>query len=181
MNRIMTVVFYSLSLWFTALPVHAATVNFTSILNGLSAGTSSIATGTALMSFDDVSNLFDLSINVIGLNKSTLTNSHIHLGAPGVNGGVIFGLGAGSSPNWTDTATGMSLALTGQTFPAANEAALLAGNTYLNLHTAAFPNGEIRGQLTPVPLPAAAWLLGSGLIGLLGVASRKHRASRQHV
>ena len=105
----------------------------------------------------------------------TQIESHIHLGASGVNGGVIFGLGTGSSPNWTNTATGMSLSLTGQTFPAANVAALLAGNTYLNLHTAAFPAGAIRGQLTAVPVPAAAWLLGSGLIGLVA-ASRKKAA-----
>jgi hypothetical protein len=27
--------------------------------------------------------------------------------------------------------------------------------------------------MTPVPVPAAVWLLGSGLIGLAGVAKRK--------
>ena len=175
MKRITTLVLFSLSMLFAAVSVQAATVTFTSTINGSNAGTGSAATGTALMSFDDMTNLFDLSINVIGLTKTTLTNSHIHLGASGVNGVFIFGLGAGSSPNWTNTATGMSLALTGQTFPAANVAALLAGNTYLNLHTAAFPAGAIRGQLTAVPVPAAAWLLGSGLIGLVA-ASRKKAA-----
>lgn len=30
-------------------------------------------------------------------------------------------------------------------------------------------------QMTPVPLPAAAWLLGSGLVGLLGLGSRRKR------
>lgn len=29
------------------------------------------------------------------------------------------------------------------------------------------------GSYTPVPVPAAAWLLGSGLLGLMGVARRK--------
>lgn len=29
------------------------------------------------------------------------------------------------------------------------------------------------GDVAPVPLPAAAWLLGSGLLGLIGVARRK--------
>ncbi len=29
------------------------------------------------------------------------------------------------------------------------------------------------GRVSPVPLPAAAWLFGSGILGLLGVASRR--------
>lgn len=32
---------------------------------------------------------------------------------------------------------------------------------------------EVRFEGSPVPVPAAAWLLGSGLLGLIGVARRK--------
>jgi len=32
---------------------------------------------------------------------------------------------------------------------------------------------HLEGQVSSVPVPAAAWLFGSGLLGLLGVASRK--------
>jgi hypothetical protein len=52
---------------------------------------------------------------------------------------------------------------------------LNSGEAYLNIHTTIVPGGEIRGFLTPeaVPLPAAAWLFGSSLIGLLGVSRSK--------
>jgi PEP-CTERM motif len=31
----------------------------------------------------------------------------------------------------------------------------------------------IDGLLTPVPVPAAVWLFGSGLLGLIGIARKK--------
>jgi hypothetical protein len=54
---------------------------------------------------------------------------------------------------------------------------LLAGRFYVNIHTDAFPNGEIRGQLLPVeeppppgviplPAPIAIGLIGLGAAGL---------------
>jgi hypothetical protein len=44
------------------------------------------------------------------------------------------------------------------TIGAADVSDLLAGLFYINVHTAANAGGEIRGNLTVVPLPAAAWL-----------------------
>jgi hypothetical protein len=34
-------------------------------------------------------------------------------------------------------------------------------------------NDVIEGSVSTVPVPAAAWLFGSGLLGLVGVARRK--------
>lgn len=67
------------------------------------------------------------------------TAAHIHEGAPGVAGPVIFPLSETSpgSGIWTS-----KIALTEAQFNS-----LQAGNFYFNVHSAAFPNGEIRGQL----------------------------------
>ena len=50
--------------------------------------------------------------------------------------------------------------------------AIVAGNSY------AIEFGSVTGEvygvdLAPIPVPAAVWLFGSGLIGLVGVARRK--------
>ena len=67
------------------------------------------------------------------------TVMHIHRGAPGVNGPIAFDLGDPASPV-TATWTGMT---------PADISELLAGNLYLNIHTAGRPAGEIRGQILP--------------------------------
>ena len=72
MRRITTLVFFSLAMLFTAVSVQAATVTFTSTINGGNSvpANASTATGTALMSFDDMTNLFNLSIDLVGLDPA---------------------------------------------------------------------------------------------------------------
>ncbi|HJZ45969.1 MAG TPA: CHRD domain-containing protein [Roseiflexaceae bacterium] len=65
------------------------------------------------------------------------TAAHIHKGAPGVAGPPIITLPAGNPKQGT-------VSLSGQ-----NVADLLAGLLYVNIHTSANPNGEIRGQILP--------------------------------
>jgi hypothetical protein len=66
----------------------------------------------------------------------TATASHIHTGAVGVNGNVLYPL--------TLTASG---AKGTQAITTADLTNLNAGNLYINAHTAANPGGEIRGQI----------------------------------
>ena len=93
---------------------------------------------------------------------------HVHGPAePGVDASVILNIGIAAS--FVDigggqlqlTATGLSSAdLTD------NEAALLGGLTYLNLHTNDYPGGEIRGQIVPEPGTAALALAGLAALGV---------------
>ncbi len=57
---------------------------------------------------------------------------------------------------------------------AVQEADLLAGLWYLNLHTASSPGGEIRGQVNVVPEPTTLTLLAGGLL-LMAVRRREQK------
>jgi hypothetical protein len=57
---------------------------------------------------------------------------------------------------------------------AALVAGLLAGETYINIHTTMFPGGEIRGFLSAVPEPATWAMMLIGFLGL-GFAFRGSR------
>jgi len=77
------------------------------------------------------------------------TAMHIHGPATnGENAGVMVSLVPYSFPA-VDPAKG-GVIVGDVPWPADDTAALLAGHTYLNVHTAAYPGGEIRGQLVPV-------------------------------
>lgn len=56
------------------------------------------------------------------------------------------------------------------------------GNVFFAAHVAGFDDGQGNtsayfGGSTPVPVPAAAWLFGSGLLGLVGAARRKRNTN----
>ena len=79
------------------------------------------------------------SITVRGM---TPTVAHIHDGASGQNGPVIVKL---------DKTEGGFAVPAGTRLNEAQLARFNAGATYINVHSEAFPPGEIRGQLTPAP------------------------------
>lgn len=146
----------------------AAIVNLTAVLDGAQAnagaGTGSSGTGSATMTLDTTSNLF--SWNVLWSGLTNETNAHFHGPAlPNQNAGVQVGIGVGSNP-----------AISSATITSGQATDLLAGLWYINIHTSVFPGGEIRGQVSTIPIPAAMWLFGSGLLGLVGIARRKKAA-----
>lgn len=84
---------------------------------------------------------------VVALTVSNITGVlavHIHEGARGVPGGVIFDLGGAGMT--TLTVDDFSASGTVTTFAGAVKA-ILNGNTYINVHTTAYNEGEIRGQI----------------------------------
>ncbi len=69
------------------------------------------------------------------------TAAHIHLAAPGANGPVIVPLTKVGEDGWT-VGPGAKL-------QDAHYQAFKDGRLYVNVHSAANPNGEIRGQIKP--------------------------------
>ena len=78
------------------------------------------------------------SVTTTGVNG---TAAHIHEGAPGKAGGVIIPLVKGGDGTWNVPA--------GAKLTDAQEAAYKAGNLYVNVHSEAHKDGEIRGQIKP--------------------------------
>ena len=96
--------------------------------------TGSTFTGSATLTFDSTTKIFTLSVTH---TVASPTNGHIHKGVVGVSGPVIFPFASFTSP----------ISYTSPVLDAGQEADLRAGLYYVNIHTAAFPGGEIRGQL----------------------------------
>ncbi len=90
---------------------------------------------------------FNVTVDPASLT-GPMTSAHFHLAPAGTPGGVVrnlfpdFGGGNTASGVWASTDASQPLT-------PALVTALLAGNLYVNIHTAANPSGEIRGQILP--------------------------------
>lgn len=97
----------------------------------------STATGQATVTFNTSTKVLSWNVSYRG-TTGPITGAHIHGPAgAGANAGVVVPF----TPPLTSPITGSA------TLTDAQIAQLMAGQWYVNLHTAAHPGGEIRGQL----------------------------------
>jgi subtilisin family serine protease len=99
-------------------------------------------TGSASFSYLPESNHLDYSVTISATAPVTLTASHIHDGNYFESGPVLYPLFSG--PQYvTDTFTFEGTVVIDE----ADEAALLSGDLYVNVHSTARPAGAVRGQV----------------------------------
>ena len=165
--------------------------------------TASTGSGTAILDLDVAAHTLRVQIAFSGLVPTAppgatagTTAAHIHCCLPssfatGVNAGVAtttptfanFPLGvlAGTYDNTLDLLSASSynpafVTLVGGLANAETSLVngLLGGLTYLNVHSSAFPGGEIRGFVVQIPEPETYALLLAGL-AIIGISMRKRR------
>jgi len=131
----------------SAFPATAGTVTFNAILNG---GNECIAGPTCLQGDPDAYGVATITMptktticfSILIDNVDPPTAAHIHAGTAAVNGGIIVPLAPpatgnpGASSNCVGTPAGFNASL-----------AKDPASFYVNVHTGAFPNGAMRGQV----------------------------------
>ena len=191
--------------------VLATPVSFTAVLSGAAEAppNSSPGVGFATVIFDPTLHTMGLSVTFSGLvgltngflpRGTTIAHMHCCTAAPTAGNvgvatqtptftGFPVGVTAGTYTNLFDLTlvSSFNAAFVGNNggTAASAEAALLAGamanKAYLNIHSNAFPGGEIRGflvQAQAVPEPGSLALLGLGLEAL-AFAQRKRASLSQ--
>lgn len=172
---------------------HAMPIVYTATLTGTAENppNASPGTGFAQVEYDALTHLLHVEVEFDDL-LGTVTAAHIHccVDAPGVVGVATTvptfpffptGVTSGSYDRTFDLTLASSFnpafilangAVAGA--EAALAAGLDAGRAYFNIHTTAFPAGEIRGFLVAVPEPATLPLLGLGVLSLLALRRKRH-------
>lgn len=148
---------YSLALALVALLAIAGSTSADTGLVAQLLGTNEVpanpspAVGNGTFVINNAGTLCTFSINYTGL-VAPVTANHIHKAPVGVNGPVIFPINQNIGS--TSGVLSGSFAMT-----AAQVSDMVGGLNYANIHTQAFPGGEIRGQLglDATPNKATTW------------------------
>jgi hypothetical protein len=115
------------------------------------------ATGRTIVLLSSDERTLSYQLTADGL--TSILAAHIHVAPPGTPGPIVLPLVTGSFTNplhaTLSAADFVPDAADGLASFADFVAALRAGHTYVNVHTAAHGNGEIRGQLEDVALSAS--------------------------
>ena len=99
-----------------------------------SVSTTAMGTGTFLLTINGL----EYDITLENMSSTEITGAHFHRGSASTEGSIVETIhfnGLRASGTWTD--------LTSE-----ERANLLDGNIYVNVHTNAYPDGEIRGQVS---------------------------------
>jgi hypothetical protein len=134
--------------------------------------TASVATGSATFKIATTETTIDFNVTH---DATSPVSVDVHIGTAGSNGPVILTLGlipVSTPTTGTLTPADFTPAPTQGINSFVNACdAMMAGNTYVSVTTAGFPNGEIRGQIGPVSMNA------SNLIGAHAVPPSTTTAS----
>lgn len=167
----------------------AAVTTFSTTLLGTNENPPVVSGGVGLggLVLADDMNSFTVTIDYSGLSSAAVAG-HVHCCSPiGSNAPVAIGFTVPGGVAGTIMGTynlldmsiysGAFLSASGGTAAGARTtflAGLTSGLAYLNVHTAANPGGEIRGQLGAVPEPTT-WALMFVGFGMMGAAMRYRR------
>lgn len=141
----------------------AAVVTFEARAVGAEENPPVTGVGTAFIryTFDDVTRKLTYFVTVSGLNAESVIGAHLHRGARGVNGPIIYPL----------SNTGFIQVSGEVTIAEADMADIRAGNFYFNVHSKEFPGGFARAQFilpsAGAAAQAAAALPRTGSAGIL--------------
>ena len=130
---------------------------FVATLNGANETPAVVTNGTGTGTFTLSGTMVTYNITATGLSGNA-TASHIHVGDTTVAGPIVLPFPASAIVNGAAGAVTVSGTFTtADVVPQANPpintlddllVQMRAGNTYANIHTAAHPGGEIRGQIS---------------------------------
>lgn len=117
------------------------------------AGSTSAATGTAVMNYNVAANTYTLTVTLNNF-PNALVSSGISEAAAGASGNVVNSLG-GEPAGYTRSGSTLTATFSSTGY-LGTPLKLLQQGAYLNFTTAAFPAGEVRGQLIAQPVKLIA-------------------------